>query len=101
MIHITKVKTGFMVVVIAKNGEALTTSEILERKTSAWNNVRALLTLLECSAWVQDDTDENVSKVFRYQKLGKYFLRQLGHNDAAVPRYIPGNNTKSKRRAVK
>lgn len=51
-----------MVVVTGKNGEALSTSEVLKTKQSAWKNVRAQAENFPnypMSYHVQDDTSKN------------------------------------------
>lgn len=96
MIHITRSKTGYMVVAIASNGEVLSTSEVLKSKPACWKNIVA--TLDDCyiirSVRVQDDTLKE-PKVYVIDDAGDKYV-SLSHDPE--PKYIPGKNTKRKKK---
>lgn len=57
MIHLTKSKTGHMVVTLGKNKKVLATSEVLERKSTAIRNVIAQAEAVQTFLFIfQDDT---------------------------------------------
>lgn len=97
MIHLTKVKTGYMVVTLADNGKVLTTSEILKSKRSAWINIEAQLSQYSAGTdeepmlakvKVQDDT-KDYPEVWEYEG----FIR-MRFPQNPKPKYIPGKNPK-------
>lgn len=85
MIHLTKSKTGFQIIITAKNGEPLVTSEVLKSKQGAWRNVTALSKIVG-EIHVQDDIAGTVWRVRPWYKSKTTI--------PPVPRYIPGKNKK-------
>ncbi len=97
MIHLCRsAKTKeFYVVVLAKNGEVLSTSELLKSKASAWKNIKSQITSITGSAMtrvnVQDDT---------IQKPCIYLIDAYGFklkvSVVPVPLYTPSIKSKKK-----
>ena len=67
MVHIVKSKkTGqFMVIVTGRNGEKLSTSELLNTKQSAFKNVRAQLVQMESDNCCVQDNSKNGNPIVR------------------------------------
>lgn len=72
MIHLTKVKTGYMVATLADNGEVLATSEILKTKRSAWMNIYSQANGFDYQTFlVQDDTAKPKPMVYTLEEFKK------------------------------
>jgi uncharacterized protein YegP (UPF0339 family) len=89
MYHICKSKSGFMVVLVANNGEPLSTSQVLSSKQKAWGNVKSQLSVITTGdVRVQDDTLTE-AKVYLYD-WGGCKLETCNPS----PKYVPGKNKK-------
>jgi uncharacterized protein YegP (UPF0339 family) len=93
MIHITKSKTGFLVVNVAKNGEPLATSEVLSSKAKCWKNILAQMKLFETGMNanfldIQDDT----LKMVRVIRLTLHGSKEEVSDTLSEKKYIPGKN---------
>lgn len=73
MIHITKAKNGYMGIVAGKNGEVLSTTEILATKENVINNILAqagnyvrilFYTIIYCDKFIYQDDTYKVPKLF-------------------------------------
>jgi len=87
MYHIVpSANSKFRVVLVAENGEVLSTSQPLSSKQKAWGNIRSQL--FSCSGYadVQDDTAKELYVITMYADGSKY-SRTRG-----VPKYVPGKN---------
>lgn len=51
---IVKVRTGYCVKYYAANGELLAMSEVLETKTNAWKNIKAMVKLCNDKLKIRD-----------------------------------------------
>lgn len=81
MIHITKSKTGYMVVTVADNGEPLATSEVLSAKRHALNNMEAQACQFSAMEIVfQDDTGKK--PVLKSWKFGRKSVKTLSWKPA-------------------
>lgn len=94
MLHIVKTKTGkFQVVFVAKNGEPLSTSELLNTKQSAFKNAISQISLsMSCYPFVQDDTGVT-PMIYTIQGSKKHLSDDL----PLYPKYIAGKNPKKKK----
>lgn len=98
MIHITRSKTGYMVVAIASNGEVLSTSEVLKSKPACWKNIKATAIAYGTEdLHVQDDTTK-LTSVFRLVILCNNEWHMSLSLVPSEPKYIPGKNTKRKKK---
>jgi hypothetical protein len=80
MVHIVKTKTGFMVVTVAKNGEPLSTSEVLSSKQKCWTNVKAQIKAFENQnngIYVQDDVFVKSIMYYFYMTYGGKWIKDL------------------------
>jgi hypothetical protein len=77
MIHITKAKNGYMGIITGKNGEVLSTTEILTTKENVINNIFAqagnyvrilFYNVIYCDKFIYQDDTYKVPKIFLCSK---------------------------------
>ncbi|WP_407522716.1 hypothetical protein PDL71_15570 [Lacibacter sp. MH-610] len=88
MIHITKAKGGFMVVMLASNKKVLSTSEIFTTKASAHKNVAAQVAVMgdfDTVIGYRDDT----TKIPQYWLVGTFQKRKRIKTEEPFPVYKP------------
>lgn len=88
MIHITKAKGGFMVVMLASNKKVLSTSEIFKTRDAAHKNIAAQISVVgdrDTVIGYQDDT----TKVPQYWLVGTFKKRELIKTEEPFPVYKP------------
>lgn len=92
MYHIAKTKSKkFQVVLVGKNGEPLSTTEILNSKQAAFKNIaRQVDSIDNCFNYAQDDTSKNII-VYRVFYDGR---REVANGHKVKPKYTPGKNPK-------
>lgn len=97
MLHITKTKKGmFQVVLVGKNGEPLSTSELFPRKQAAKKNVLAQLSAVKEKEF-QDDTEKDPR--VRIVDDGDGVIDVMdGEEYRRASIYIPGKNPKNKKK---
>ncbi len=89
MYHIVpSANSKFRVVLVAENGEVLSTTQPLSSKQKAWGNIRSQLICSCGEADVQDDTAKTLD-VIMYHFSGKK-MRYV--EPWSVPKYVPGKN---------
>ena len=90
--HIVKTRSKkFYVVLVGKNGEPLSTSELLNSKQAAFKNVKAQIASTDnIYSYVQDDTIRT-PLVYKIHINGD---KELTDDVPVLPRYIPKKNPK-------
>lgn len=92
MYHIVKTKSKkFQIVLVGKNGEPLSTSELLNSKQAAFKNVLAQIkATVNPMVYIQDDTIKGTLVYLMWSDGSKHITNDV----PLTPKYVPGKNKK-------
>ena len=91
MVHISKSKTGFIVVLISDtNGKVLSCSEVLSSKQNCWINVKAQLIEFCGVIFVQDNAAKK-PQVYSISYAGNNLIVKKKSNATPSKPYIPNS----------